>query len=172
MIVEVIGTDLPGRRCNPEPNGHVHTNVHVCLCRRRAEPGQPLLPGRPWRPVGLTPGDAAGARWVCEVTLRDIDGSFDFGGPYVLGRRGDRHLGLAWGDVVGAGSDAFQLFRGAKLRLETIDAATVRAAAIPGHRLVARLGLTDSKGNPRCATVRPPAIVWTAESLVQSPHDA
>ncbi|MGH3559093.1 MAG: DUF5990 family protein [Mycobacterium sp.] len=28
--------------------------------------------------------------------------------------------------------------------------------------LVGRLGLTDAKGNPLCARVRPPQISWTA----------
>jgi Family of unknown function (DUF5990) len=28
--------------------------------------------------------------------------------------------------------------------------------------LVGRLGLTDPKGNPTCAAVRPPAIPWSA----------
>jgi hypothetical protein len=30
--------------------------------------------------------------------------------------------------------------------------------------LVGRLGLTDAKGNPTCAAVRPPVITWTASS--------
>jgi hypothetical protein len=28
--------------------------------------------------------------------------------------------------------------------------------------LVGRLGLTDAKGNPLCAAVRPPVIEWSA----------
>jgi len=31
----------------------------------------------------------------------------------------------------------------------------------PGKRLVGTVGLTDEQGWPRCATVRPPAIVWS-----------
>ena len=34
----------------------------------------------------------------------------------------------------------------------------------PGHRLVARVRLTDARGNPVCASVHPPAITWSAES--------
>ena len=33
----------------------------------------------------------------------------------------------------------------------------------PGHRLVARVRLTDAKGNPICARIRPPYIAWSAE---------
>jgi Family of unknown function (DUF5990) len=35
-------------------------------------------------------------------------------------------------------------------------------AAKSGRVLVGRVGLTDAKGHPRCASVRPPDIVWTA----------
>lgn len=37
----------------------------------------------------------------------------------------------------------------------------IGAAAAPGHHLVARLSLTDAKGGPRCASLRPPALTWT-----------
>jgi hypothetical protein len=30
--------------------------------------------------------------------------------------------------------------------------------------LVGRLGLTDARGNPLCAAVRPPVIEWSAEA--------
>jgi hypothetical protein len=33
----------------------------------------------------------------------------------------------------------------------------------PGHVLVARVRLTDRKGNPMCARLRPPDIAWSAE---------
>jgi len=50
----------------------------------------------------------------------------------------------------------------AKLMLAAVDAGVVDAAGAPGHVLVAALALTDAKGGPRCASVRPPAITWTA----------
>jgi hypothetical protein len=106
-------------------------------------------------------GDAERARWEFEVTVHHREDGIDFGGPFVLGRRGQRHLGLVWGEVAADGS--FELFRGAKLRLDVVDPALVLEASIPKRRLVCRLGLTDAKGNPRCATVRPPDIAWSAE---------
>jgi len=33
----------------------------------------------------------------------------------------------------------------------------------PGRRLVARVRLTDARGNPVCARVHPPALTWSAE---------
>jgi hypothetical protein len=48
------------------------------------------------------------------------------------------------------------MFRRAKLMLEHLD-----PTVLEGHTVEARLGLTDAKGHPRCAAVRPPDITWT-----------
>jgi hypothetical protein len=93
--------------------------------------------------------------------VRRGEDGFDFGGPFVRGDRTDRHLGLAWGDVPGDGT--LRLFRGAKLRLAEVDPRLIEGAIRPGFRLVARVRLTDPRGNPVCARVRPPAITWSAE---------
>ena len=54
------------------------------------------------------------------------------------------------------------MFRRAKLMLADVPAAVLDAAAASGL-LVGRLGLTDAKGQPLCASVRPPQIGWAAE---------
>jgi hypothetical protein len=41
-------------------------------------------------------------------------------------------------------------------------AAEVLRDAKRSGSLVARLGLTDESGGPRCAAVRPPAVIWSA----------
>ena len=87
------------------------------------------------------------------------DGSFDFGGPFVHGRRGERSLGLRW--VRGDEDQGFDVFRAAKLRLADLDSALVEAALASGDLVVARLGLTDAEGYPRCASVRPPDVAWS-----------
>jgi hypothetical protein len=149
LLVEILGTDLPGRRCGPSPEGRWYENIHVG-------------PGRHPHPAELVPGDAPEARWAFEVTIRTTaDDEIDFGGPYVYGKRGDRFLYLSWGEVADDGS--FELFRAAKLRLADVDSRLVRRAMDPGHSLVACLGLTDRKGHPRCARVRSPDIAWSAE---------
>jgi hypothetical protein len=149
LRVEIEGTDLPGRRCGPNPVGHWYENIHVGVRHRTG-------------PVELVPGDAPCARWELDVATRpDTDGAVDFGGPFVRGKRGERCLDLVWGEVGDDGS--FALFRAAKLRLADIDPSVVRAALRPGRRLVGRLGLTDAKGHPRCASVRPPDITWSAD---------
>jgi hypothetical protein len=113
--------------------------------------------GRPWKVAELFPGDADSAHWQVEIVVK---GDGDFGGLPVRGNKGDRHIGLAWGELSEDGTQ-FDLFRGAKLRLDSVDADTLKKAAQAGHALVGRVGLTDAKGHPRCASVRPPAISWS-----------
>jgi hypothetical protein len=87
LMVEIRGSDLPGRRCGPTPEGGTYENVHVGL-KRRTET------------IDLVPGDAESVRWEFEISMREIDdGEIDFGGPFVHGRRGERALGLSWGTV-------------------------------------------------------------------------
>ncbi|MFC7641270.1 DUF5990 family protein [Streptosporangium lutulentum] len=45
--------------------------------------------------------------------------------------------------------------------IDAIDPATAEAATRSGL-LLARLRLTDAKGQPLCAAVRPPLIEWIA----------
>ena len=161
LTVVIDGYDLPGRTCRPEPGGAGHRNVHVAVSGKSKDRPALAVPDRPGLAIEPVPGDAESARWEVPVTVRrDADG-FDFTGPFVGGARDDRSLGLAWGDVPGDGT--LRLFRGAKLRLADVDPALIEEAMRPGHRLVARIRLTDPRGNPVCARVDPPALVWSAE---------
>ena len=83
MIVGIRGSDLPGRRCGPAPDGSFYENIYVGLARRTET-------------VELVRGDAETARWEFEITVRDLEDGFDVGGPFVHGKRGERHLGLRW----------------------------------------------------------------------------
>ena len=149
MIIDIRGTNLPGRRCGPSPQGEMYENIHVGIGR-----GDVL--------TGLVRGDAPSARWEIDVKARVRgEGDTDFSGPFVKGKRGERFLYLSWGTVAKDGT--FTLFRAAKLWLSEVDASVIYAAMLPGHRLVGALGLTDRKGHPLCASVRPPAIVWSVE---------
>jgi hypothetical protein len=53
------------------------------------------------------------------------------------------------------------MFRRAKLQLDAVPPAILETAVERGP-LLARLGLTDVKGNPLCAAARPPLIDWSA----------
>ena len=77
------------------------------------------------------------------------------------GKRGERFVYLTWGDLAAGG--AFRMFRRAKLMLDLIDDATIANANDDGRRLVATVDLTDERGGPRCARLRPPALALTVE---------
>jgi hypothetical protein len=166
MAVVIQGTELPGLSCHPEPGGTAHRNIHVALTTsaKAVTEGTPTLivPGRPGIGASPFPGDAKTARWDVTVTVRgDAGEGYDFTGPPVRGGKADRHLGLVWGDVPGDGT--LRLFRGAKLRLADVPPGIIAQALRPGHRLVARVRLTDAKGNPICARVPATHLTWSAE---------
>jgi hypothetical protein len=53
------------------------------------------------------------------------------------------------------------MFRRAKLMIDAVPSGVLDRAERMGVH-VGRLGLTDSKGKPLCASVRPPVIEWSA----------
>jgi hypothetical protein len=57
------------------------------------------------------------------------------------------------------------MFRRAKLMLDGVPPEVLRRAVDNGM-LIGRMGLTDQRGHPRCAAVRPPLIDWTAYPVV------
>lgn len=144
LVVVIVGVDMPGRSCGPADTDAQYRNVHVGVQRAREV-------------VELVPGDVAGARWSFEVTVKPLDEGFDFGGPFVHGRRGDRFLYLSWGVLDG---DEFTMFRRAKLHFADAGADEL-ASAVRSGALRCRVRMTDACGNPRCARVRPPDGVWS-----------
>ncbi len=144
MRVAIVGFNLPGSTfCRPD--GSPMVNVHVGVQHRRD-------------PAELVRADSIEARWYAEVEVIERDGGFDFKGPVVQGKLGERFIYLTWGEVhPGA---RFEQFRRAKLMLNRIEPETLGAARRSGH-LVARVDLTGPDGGPRCARVDPPAIAWS-----------
>ncbi len=160
MTVVIEGSELPGRTCRPEPDGRAHENVHVALGGRSEDRPALSMSNKPGMAIEPVPGDAPAARWEMPVTVRRDEDGFDFAGPFVRGVRDDRHLGLIWGDLQADGT--LRVFRGAKLRLVDVDPGLIEQALRPGRRLVARIRLTDARGNPICARVHPPYLTWSA----------
>jgi hypothetical protein len=95
-------------------------------------------------PTGLVPADAADAEWTTEVRT---DGA-DFRGPAVQGRKGERFVYLTWGTV---DDGSFRMFRRAKLMLDDLPRGK--------DEVTVDVDLTDERGMPRCARLRPPAIL-------------
>jgi hypothetical protein len=160
MTVVIEGSELPGRSCRPEPGGPANADVHVALGGHGADRFSLPMSNKPGMAIEPVRGDAPAARWEMPVTVRRDEDGFDFAGPYVRGVRDDRHLGLIWGDLEGDGM--LRVFRGAKLRLVDVDPGLIEQALRPGHTLIARIRLTDARGNPICARVHPPYLTWSA----------
>jgi hypothetical protein len=149
MLIRIEAHDLPGRSCGPSPErpgGHHGIEVGV---QRKNKPGELM---------GQVRADAASVTWEVEATLVPSDPT-DLRGPYISGPPGGRFIYLSWGVVDQPGS--FEMFRRAKIMFDGIPADVMAAAQASGV-LIGRLGLTDPKGNPTCAAVRPPLIQWTS----------
>ena len=158
MLIRIEASDLPGRSCGPSPDspGGYH-NIHVGVQRRNRQ--DELL--------GLVPADAPSATWTLDCTAAVSPAGADLKGPYIQGPPGGRFIYLSWGTV---GDDrTFTLFRRAKLWLNAIPPAVIGSALGRGM-LVGRLGLTDARGNPLCAAVRPPVIQWSAGAVSARRH--
>ena len=140
---------MPGRRCVGLPGiaKPVYEGVHVGVQRQKAV-------------VDLVRGDATEASWTFPIeVVPGRSGSLDFRGPWVHGKPGERFLYLSWGEVPAAGR--FDMFRRAKLWLTTIGEDLLQEALNTGATVEGRLPLTDRKGAPICASVRPPVIAWS-----------
>ncbi len=141
LSVRIVGRNLPG------PNFAGRSGIRVGIQRGK-------------QPVALVAGDADSAVFEVPVRVRQGAGGIDFAGPYVQGRAGERHLLLSWG-TVGPG-DEFTMVRRAKIHLPVSvgEDGDIAHAAERGDRLEGSLELTDPKGGPVCASVRPPLIAW------------
>jgi hypothetical protein len=148
--IRIEASKLPGASCGPSPDqpGGYH-NIHVGVQRRNRR--DELL--------GLIRADVPSAAWTLECNVVASPAGLDLQGPHIQGPPGGRFIYLSWGTVDDAGT--FTLFRRAKLWLDAIPPETVHRAQGSGL-LVGQLGLTDRKGNPLCAAVRPPLIEWSA----------
>lgn len=151
VLIRIEASGLPGRECGRAPGFPGYSNIHVGVQRR--ERREELL--------GMTPGDARSATWVLEASATRKESGWDLRGPYVHGGPGRRFIYLSWGTVDEAGT--FSMFRRAKLWLDVIPPEALEGAMASGV-LLARLGLTDAKGQPLCAAVRPPLVEWSAPS--------
>lgn len=150
MRIRIEGFDPPGRSCGPGPDfPGGHFNVHVAVQGRKGQ--QDLL--------GLTPGDTADPVWELDCVLIRPPPETDLRGPHIQGAPGQRFIYLTWGVVDDEGG--FRMFRRAKLWLREVPP-DVLTAAVERGGLTARVRLADGKGQPVCATVRPPAIAWSA----------
>ncbi|MFE5854177.1 DUF5990 family protein [Streptomyces sp. NPDC056500] len=135
LTLQIRGHELPGSSCGEYRHVHVGT-------QRGKEPDQ------------LVQADAPEAVFRITVeTITGTDGTTDFKGPHVQGPRGSRFIYLTWGELPPGG--AFAMFRRAKFFL-----ADLPPEAAAGGTARTDVALTDDRGLPLCAAVRPPRITW------------
>ena len=109
--------------------------------------------------VGLVIGDAADAVFDIDLDIVvGLDGQPDFRGPYVHGRRGERFVYLSWGEVDDTGT--FAMFRRLKLHLAPLAEQSAADTLLKARKIQAVLELTDTRGRPLAASVRPPWVTW------------
>jgi len=147
--IRIEGIDLPGKGCGPSPDSpDGYRNIHVGIPRKNKR--DELL--------GLAPGDSPSVTWTMECTASGTPPDVDFKGPTFRAIRelaSSTSRGAPWTRRPSPG------FRRAKLWLDAVPPVVVTSALRRGV-LVGRLGLTDAKGNPHCASVRAPTIEWSA----------
>lgn len=85
------------------------------------------------------------------------DGSPNFTGPYVFGKTGDKFLYLVWLMKTAIGDERF---RRAKIKLQALSWEQIRKAQAEKIPIRAKIILTDAKGGPICASLKPPYIQW------------
>ena len=142
VVVRIAGERLPGRSCGP------YGDVCVGMVQKVG-----------CHPEAVVAGDAPGVTWETTIQVRERDGAPAFRGPAVNGPPHERFLYLTW--IGRKAGEAPAMFRRAKLRLDAVPA-EVLAGALESGVLVGRLALTAGDGMPVCASVRPPAIAWSA----------
>lgn len=78
----------------------------------------------------------------------------DFAGPFVQGKRGERFVYLVW-------RDGFQSMGRSKIGLNTtLPWELVESALTEGKPLTATIRLSDAKGRPAFASLKPEMVQW------------
>jgi hypothetical protein len=104
-------------------------------------------------------GDAVQATFDCEMRVKrhPDTGKPNFLGPFAHGKPAERFLYLCWGQWIG---NSWHGFRRAKIHLRDLDWKTVQVAVGADRPIEAVVSLTDSKGEPLCASVKADKITW------------
>jgi hypothetical protein len=100
--------------------------------------------------TGTPQGDDALA-WTTEITVKPgADGTPDFAGPAVHGKRGERFFYLSWS---GERAGHREMFRRLKLHLRDLRPAQIDRARTSCGILEARVHAVAKDGGPACASV-------------------
>jgi hypothetical protein len=132
----------------------------VCTALPKAETGSLHLGIQ--RDQAMTEAASADSkRIVFRPTLRAVrnaDGSVNFLGPYAQGPKRERFIYLNW--VTSNGKPPAAMIGRIKLHLNHIAWTAVEQAAQRNKPIRVKLALTNAKGNPVMASVRPYVAKW------------
>ena len=84
-------------------------------------------------------------------------GEPNFLGPYAHGTPEQRFIYLTWGEFKDGNWD---MFRRAKIQLGHLTWNDIRKAAASSKSIHAEINMTDKRGGPLCASVKPDQISW------------
>ncbi|HEX3246080.1 MAG TPA: DUF5990 family protein [Chloroflexota bacterium] len=149
IMMRIRGHTLPGLTCGGAVQGHPqpYDRIHLGIQRGREV-------------VNIVPGDAKEAVFEFPVDIADSpDGGAQFRGPFVQRRLPQQFVYLSWGEVKEPAQ--FNMFRRAKLHLTTVEPGLLQQVIHYSGVLEASLSLTDRRGNPLCASVKPPLLKWS-----------
>jgi hypothetical protein len=140
MQMRIVGRRLPGSSWSGRKG------IHVGI-QRDAEV------------VSLVNGDEGEAVFDIDLdVVEDAGGEPDLRGAYIHGRRGERFVYLTWGEVDESGT--FTMFRRLKLHLTPLLEQHSTEKLLNAKRIQAVLELSDTRGRPLGASVRPPWVTW------------
>ena len=140
IVIEIVCTELPGEE------GAGHSGLHLGIqCDDRM----------------IESASAGSKRVVFQPVLRarrNIDGSANFLGPFAHGPRTERFIYLVW--LVVQGRVPVNMVGRIKLHLNHIKWRSVEQAAGVKRPIRVTLALTNAKGKPVMASVRPDVAKW------------
>ncbi|HQR39693.1 MAG TPA: DUF5990 family protein [Blastocatellia bacterium] len=148
LTVDVVCRDLPGITCSTRSGGVLTTVARVHLGIQRGE-----------EVLDVTPADRAEV--VFHPTFRVAElagGATGFYGPFAKGTPTERFFYLSW--LSREKNGCLAMFRRAKIHLSHLAWSVVEPAVRAGRPIRVELSMTDKKGEPLCASVRPGVARW------------
>jgi hypothetical protein len=135
----------------------IDEEVRGLMRRAYEENAAPPLPRRPARRPGAVAGTMSvvieGSELPGRTCRPEPDGQGHQDIYVALGGRSEDRPALTMSNKPGMAIEP--------VRLVDVDPGLIEQALRPGHTLVARIRLTDARGNPICARVHPPYLTWS-----------
>jgi hypothetical protein len=140
LTIEIICTKPPGKKVGERQSVHLAIQKDTDLLDAKPADQDPIV----FKPVLRVEEHA--------------DGSPNFLGPFAQGPRSQRFIYLVWADM--PRGQAAQRFSRIKLQLNHLKWADVQKALTRKKPIKVTLSLTDAKGQPVVATIRPNGAKW------------